>query len=863
MSLLRKLAERYSASYNSEWDEILDLFQKEVTESRGHLTSEDQIKNSETFGKIQDLEPPQRCEFALFLLQVLVGDTADPDQSFSMEERIVHAQVSPFLCQLLKRKQEFSSEQFTKLARTMRGLAVSYYGAPQAYFPATSSRYLKQEGQFNEEQIAILEDLVRHWEKFLSGAKKWSSKLRALLPQEQEAPSLQVFANGEPFADQLVEFLKTDGAKQAQSWAKILAHAQDSQPGKPTRNWENKARELLDELGKDKFASTLISLLPLVDKPATKERGENHGDYSWNLHELAIAEPHLAALKGLTWMAGFLENDELTRVLGFVGVSAHKKIPGLGARATRLGNSCIWALGNIGSETALAQLALMKAKVKFGTAQKGIAKALAKVAEQVGVTPEELEEMSVPSYGLTEVGRLEEKLGEYTAVLEVKGSKPILTFLKPDGKPQKSVPAAIKESYASDLKEIRGSGKDLEKMLSAQRERLDNLFLKQKEWTYQIWKSRYLDHPVVGIMARKLIWFFKTPSDGKTISAIYFQGQLTSLEGPLAQPDDETIVSLWHPVLNETKDVVQWRNWLFEHMIQQPFKQAHREVYLLTDAERNTASYSNRFASHVLKQHQFNSLCAVRGWKNTLRLMVDDQYPPASKVLEEWGLRAEYWVEGLGDDYTDDFVVESGAYRYLATDQVRFYDINSAQATAHAGGGGYGAGWQGSALPDPIPIAEVPPLVLSEILRDVDLFVGVTSVGNDPSWNDGGPGGHHRDYWSEYAFGELGESAETRKEILTSLLPRLKIGSACRIEGRFLLVEGTKRVYKIHLGSGNILMEPNDQYLCIVKAPPQRKSGDVFLPFEGDGKMATILSKAFLLAADDQITDATILSQIG
>ncbi|MEM7656347.1 MAG: hypothetical protein AAF399_09485, partial [Bacteroidota bacterium] len=66
-----------------------------------------------------------------------------------------------------------------------------------------------------------------------------------------------------------------------------------------------------------------------------------------------------------------------------------------------------------------------------------------------------------------------------------------------------------------------------------------------------------------------------------------------------------------------------------------------------------------------------------------------------------------------------------------------------------------------------------------------------------------------------------------------------------------------------HLGSTNILMEPNDQYLCIV---PDRSKKDpsqaVFLPFEGDKSLSVILSKAFLLAADDKIKDSTITSQI-
>jgi hypothetical protein len=148
-------------------------------------------------------------------------------------------------------------------------------------------------------------------------------------------------------------------------------------------------------------------------------------------------------------------------------------------------------------------------------------------------------------------------------------------------------------------------------------------------------------------------------------------------------------------------------------------------------------------------------------------------------------------------------------------------------------------------------------------MRDVDLFVGVASVGNDPNWSDGGPAGRHLDYWQSYSFGELSATAQTRRQVLENLLPRLKkIRDRCHCQERFLVVRGDIRTYKIHLGSGNILMEPNDQYLCIVKAPERSNSESVFLPFAGDKTLAVILSKAFLLAEDSKITDPTIVAQI-
>nr|WP_211221551.1 hypothetical protein [Ktedonobacter racemifer] len=206
----------------------------------------------------------------------------------------------------------------------------------------------------------------------------------------------------------------------------------------------------------------------------------------------------------------------------------------------------------------------------------------------------------------------------------------------------------------------------------------------------------------------------------------------------------------------------------------------------------------------------------------------------------------------------------AGTYLYLTTDQVRFYEIDASENYAHAGGGGYVSNsWRGDDTAVPLSLDRIPPLVFSEVLRDIDLFVGVASVGNDPTWQDGGPEGRYRDYWQSYSFGELSATAETRKQILERLLPRLSLAQRCRIEGRFLKVQGDLRTYKIHLGSGNILMEPNDQYLCIVPGRGPSTTQDLYLPFEGDTVLAIILSKAFLLAEDTKIADPTITSQIG
>jgi hypothetical protein len=96
---------------------------------------------------------------------------------------------------------------------------------------------------------------------------------------------------------------------------------------------------------------------------------------------------------------------------------------------------------------------------------------------------------------------------------------------------------------------------------------------------------------------------------------------------------------------------------------------------------------------------------------------------------------------------------------------------------------------------------------------------------------------------------------------LARLLPRTKIADWVELGDRYLRVRGNRGTYRVHLGSANILIEPDDRYLCIVPASSARAKR-VMLPFDGDEVLSVILSKALLLAADNKITDPTILRQL-
>lgn len=707
---------------------------------------------------------------------------------------------------------------------------------------------------------------------------KFAARIDCLLGHNQRPDA------GEAWADDAIAQMDAMLPGEQSGWSAVFSHAGTAIGAKPNIKWQAEAERNRQAVGVDEFRRHVVRWLNLasppppfteaaprlpdlngvrgrlIDSPEYQTYVKAHEAYYARVRDYlaCISEKNNTILKGLAWYAAASDSTELARALAHLTEAAFSNVRERGAWAKSTGNAAIWALGTMTcAETAVGQLAALRTKLRDRGALKLIESSIASAAEKAGMSVNDLEDLAVPTGGLGTDGTRQETFGEAgsaTLTLDAKNAKTKLAWFGPDGKPRKAVPAGVKRDFASEVKALKAADEEIRQALGAQAARLDRALLDERTWTYGVWRERFLAHPILGNLARRLIWVF-----GDQVGLPLGNAILDADGQEFAPPADDAPVRLWHPLGSPPQIVLRWRDALEARGIVQPFKQAHREVYLLTDAERATNTYSNRFAAHILKQHQFNSLCVLRGWKNKLRLMVDDTYPPATRELPWYNLRAEFWVEGIGDDYGTD-TNETGTYLRLVTDQVRFYALDAPENLAYAGGGGYGAGWR-AAPAEPLPLEQIPPLAFSEIMRDIDLFVGVASVGNDPAWADGGPQGRFRTYWQDYAFGELTESAKTRADVLGRLLPRLKIVERCHLDARFLVVRGDLRTYKIHLGSGNILMEPNDQYLCIVPKSGD-DAGELFLPFEGDRTLAVILSKAFLLAEDARIADPSITRQI-
>jgi len=691
---------------------------------------------------------------------------------------------------------------------------------------------LKEKGELSNQcmlKIRALETQKVELAKQISDpSQKDCYPFRELFDQLMDREADYPIEPGEAWSDALIDVMPEKG-EQRRHWVSLLSHVRDSTP-KPSKKWLKQAADMVETIGGDLFLDAMFRVLSAVGKPGdVPQRIDPYSEH--DLHPTAVSQHGDALLPGLVWAVATLQHHAGDGLIADLAEVCFRRIPRGPSRSTRIGKACIKALAEAGRRDAMMQLLRLELKLRVPEARKTIEKELPKAAAKLGVAIEELAESAVPDYGLKD-GVCEKKVGDAVATIRVSpAGKPSMEWVTGSGERRKAVPAALNKSHGEEVATVKQTAKDIESMVTAQRYRLNRLMRADKQWAVGPWRANYEEHPLVGLLARRLIWCFDDRA------AVDHDGEWVDAGARPVAIDEHARVSLWHPLGKPSQDVLAWRERLAALQISQPIKQAHREIYELTDAERSTRIYSNRFAGHILRNGLMITLCQNLHWKTGL---FGGETGPKLR-LPHFNLLATYRVDTAGDELHD-----FGIPPYVATDQLRFFPLD------------------GPNYDEPLALEDIPALALSEVMRDIDTIVSIASVGNDPNWQDGGPEGRYRDYWHDYAFGDLGATSKTRKDILQRLIPRLKIAERCSFDDKFLVVRGDKRTYKIHLGSSNILMQPNDQYLCIVPGRGDAKIGDkVFLPFEGDQRLAVILSKAMMLAEDTKIKDPTILSQIG
>jgi hypothetical protein len=371
--------------------------------------------------------------------------------------------------------------------------------------------------------------------------------------------------------------------------------------------------------------------------------------------------------------------------------------------------------------------------------------------------------------------------------------------------------------------------------------RLKSSWLQDKKRKLAFWREQWIDHPIAGALGRSLIWQFE--AGNRKLTGLWRDGELIDLDDQVLHIPADASATLWHPLHAATEEVLDWRRRVDAQGISQPFKQAYREVYVVAGVERRTKSYSERFAAHILRLSQFKEMASARGWDVS---EINDDFRSrralAFKKIAHFKLFAGLWLKLTGPR----------SQTYLCSDQVRFHKYERVWEGQ--------LGWGDKSAR--VPLDSVPSVVFSEIMREVNALATTTGVGRNPQWSSVGLRDDDRYLWCECPPVDESANADSRREKLEAMLPTLGLNDRCTLVGHHLIVRGSIRTYKIHLGTGDVFTDPCDRHLCIMPRQQLADRDSDATPIEGDHLLATIVDRARALADDIHIADEAILSQL-
>ena len=626
-------------------------------------------------------------------------------------------------------------------------------------------------------------------------------------------------------------------------WEGLLEHCRSLEQTVPGARWNKRSAELMAALGEDGVASAMLRWLALGPTP-------NQSREAISPMEDSVYQ------KGVIWCLGLRREREVAQAIADFTLACLRKIPMIGAVSQKVGFAGVQALGAMDCTEAVAQLTRLRAKVKYTVALKLIEKSLQQAAERSGISREELEDISVDGYGLDQRGIRNIVLGDATAQLQLApGGSVSVTWTNADGKLLKSPPPHVRKGFSKELRALGPLAKEIEQAYVAQRFRLESSFLAPRSMPLQHWRQYYLEHPMLGFLGRRLIWVF-SDGEGWERSGMWLGETVCDATGnPLELAGMDTgdaaasaayKVRLWHPLASDAREVQLWRERVFSDAIRQPFRQAFREFYQVSEDERQTRMYSNRFAGFYLRQHQLASLCRARGWEYHLMGTDFDGHNVPTRNLPQWNMQVQLHVDLPPD--RDAALRDSGLGErsgfginlFVESDQVRFY------RNRHE-----------------IAVDEVPAMLYSEVMRDIDLFTTVCAIGEDENWRDEGDR-TLGESGQRITLQELSAAITLRADILTRVLPRTPIADRCRLESSHLEVQGQLGRYRISLALGlaALVTESGIRWLKI----PQKLLAALPLelddiPIELDYRTEMILRKAYLLADDWKVEDSELIRQ--
>ena len=322
-------------------------------------------------------------------------------------------------------------------------------------------------------------------------------------------------------------------------------------------------------------------------------------------------------------------------------------------------------------------------------AQRKFQKYLDNIAKENNIHTDDMIEMTISSYGLNNDSILRKDFNDYAFEFHLlkDGQTKTHWIKKETGKIQKNIPKQIKEEYPEKLKYLKKIPKEIEKQLNIHSKRIEAFLIKEKTWDIKNWKKYYVQHSLIKVLTQALFWI---ASDNSKRNVFYINNnQFQNINGEDIDMTNVKEIKLWHPSYSDEKETKLIAKISQSLNLNQPFKQVEREKFRLEDLEK--------IKGKKVKKSILSQLMKSRGWK-----AIDS---PKYKIPES-DLTANLIVTETDDE-------ERGMFSGGANLEIRSVKFLKSKKE--------------------VKVSEIKPIILSEILRDINLFISKAKLENGKS----------------------------------------------------------------------------------------------------------------------------------
>lgn len=373
-----------------------------------------------------------------------------------------------------------------------------------------------------------------------------------------------------------------------------------------------------NELGREIIEYALTQSIDFTTGPnpnvlALKETADPRSlaDLTLDVLNVWIDNNAVAKEKWVMFLAAGLGDRRVTDVLA----SRIKEWADIGRGA--LASDAVRALSFMDELAALRTIDHVKRTVKNRQVKNAAFEALAMAANNLQITPEELEDRLVTTLGFDAAGKRVFSYGPRSFTVKVSNELALVIMNDETGKAVKSLPAvgqkddaALAEAAKADFAQLK---KDLKNLISIQGLRLEESLSKNRVWNTEAWRSLFVDNVLMQKFAIGLIWGVYDDTGLKETFRYMDDGTFNTVDEDEYELQDDAMIGLVHPIELTTNERDAWKTQLDDYEITQPFAQLGRELFFPTDEETNSNKVA-RFTEGEYSPTAFPKSLEKYGW---------------------------------------------------------------------------------------------------------------------------------------------------------------------------------------------------------------------------------------------------------